>query len=104
MPDDKTPPEGAQDPWLGSEETYTKTIAGKEVTFRAKPLTRHFKALIENMPRDGDTQNYLIMKAVVISPDMTREYWDSLWVTVKAEIMSEIAKVTGAVGSFPVRG
>jgi len=102
--DPKTPPEGVQDPWLGGEETYTKTIAGKEVTFRAKPLTRHFKALIENTPKDAETQNYLLMKSVVTSPDISRESWDNLWVFVKSEIMAEVAKVTGAISSFPVRG
>ncbi len=100
MSDDKIPPEG--DPWLGSEETYTKAIEGKEVTFRAKPLTRHFKNLIERMPKDVETQNFELVKAVVISPEISREYWDNLWVNVKGEIMTEVMKVIGAIGSFPV--
>lgn len=102
MVDDKTPPEG--DPWLGSENaTHTKTIGGKEVVFRSKPLTKHFKNLIKNMPKDADSQNYELVRAVVISPEISQEYWENLNVSIKGEIMSEVMRIIGVVPSFPVR-
>jgi len=90
-----------EDPWLGSDETYTKKIAGKEVTFRAKPLTKHFKGIILNPNKDVDAQNYELVKAVVVKPEITKEYWDNMYVAVKAQLMEEVGKILGVSVSFP---
>lgn len=98
----KSPEEN--DPWLGSENAmHTKTIGGKEVTFRSRPLTKHFKNLIKNTPKDADSQNYELVRAVVINPEISQEYWGDLNVSVKGEIMSEVMRIIGVVPSFPVR-
>lgn len=100
----KTPKEKKEvDPWLGNDdETHDKKIMGKTVTFRSKPLTKHFKQLVASAPKDGDSVNFAIMNAVVVEPEITRDEWDTMWVAVKTKILAEVSRLTGIHGeSFP---
>lgn len=91
------------DPWQGSEdETHTKKIMGKTVTFRSKPITKHFKTLVKTAPKEMDAVNFEIVKAVVVKPTITKDEWDTLWVAVKMQILAEVSSITGMNGeSFP---
>lgn len=91
------------DPWAGNDDgTHDKKIMGKVVTFRSKPLTKHFKSLIKTAPKDGDSVNFAIVNAVVVKPKITRDEWDTMWVAVKTQILAEVSRLTGIHGeSFP---
>lgn len=91
------------DPWQGSEdETHTKKIMGKTVTFRSKPITKHFESLVKTAPKEMDAVNFEIVKAVVVDPKITKDEWGTLWVAVKMKILEEVRNITGMNGeSFP---
>lgn len=91
------------DPWEGNDdETHIKKIMGKSVTFRSKPLTKHFISLAKKAPKEMDAVNFEIVKAVVVEPVITKDEWDDMWVAVKTQILTEVSRLTGINGeSFP---